>query len=166
MGLRVRVGPTLSLVALIAGCGGGDGGGGPGAGGGGANSGGNAGAGTGAAGGGGLAGSGMGGATSGGSAGAGAAGAGGAASGGAPGGGGSSSGGSAGSGGGCPANPPSGPFPRSFDVAALNCNPTGACTGNEDKCFCSQDFDTLNVSPTHFMAMGSDKHKSKIWSAG
>ncbi len=168
MEFRVPTWPTLLLVGLIAGCsdGGGDSSGGTAgsAGGGGASSGGRAGAGTGAAGGGGLAGSGAGGMTSGG--GAGAAGSGAAASGGAPGGGGSSSGGSAGSGGGCPSNPPSGPFPRSFDVAALNCNPTGACTGNEDKCFCSQDFDALNVSPTHFMAMGSDKHKSKIWSAG
>ncbi len=81
--------------------------------------------------------------------------------------GGSAGAGSGGSGGGCPSGAaPTGPFNSRFDVATLNCNASGSCSGSEDKCFCNQDFDALNGKPPHVMAVGTDKHKQKIWNAG
>lgn len=173
---------SLALVGLIGGCGGSDAGtgsAGAGAGGAGADGGaglagggfgggagavsGGSGGGAGMSGGGGAAGS-----SAGGSAGASVGGAGGSA--GATGGGGTGgTSGTSGAGGGssCPTNgPPAGPAVKRFDVATLSCGAAGACTGSEDKCFCQPDFDALNVAPPHFMAVGTDMHKAKVWGAG
>jgi hypothetical protein len=67
----------------------------------------------------------------------------------------------------CPTNgPPGGPFTMRFDVATLSCGASGVCTGGEDKCLCQADFDVLNGASSHLMALGTDKQKQKVWSAG
>lgn len=68
---------------------------------------------------------------------------------------------------GCPSGaPPPGPFALRFDVATLQCGSAGACTGNEDKCFCQPDFAALAALPGHFMAVGSDMNKAVTWASG
>lgn len=68
---------------------------------------------------------------------------------------------------GCPTNgPPPGPFVPRFDVATLQCNPTGQCSGAEDKCLCLPDFSALAALPGHFLAVSSDKNKSVTWGSG
>lgn len=67
----------------------------------------------------------------------------------------------------CPTNgPPPGPAARRFDIATLSCSTGGSCTGSEDKCFCQEDFDILNGVPSHFLGLGTDKQKTKVWEKG
>lgn len=67
----------------------------------------------------------------------------------------------------CPPFDPPQQLAMKFDVATFQCaEGIVSCDADVDKCWCQNLFDALDVGPPHYMAMGSDDHRSEILGAG
>jgi hypothetical protein len=66
-----------------------------------------------------------------------------------------------------PFDPPATEPTLKFDVVTFSCAAGQTeCPADDDKCLCSNLFDALNVGPPHYIAMGTDAHRSEVLAAG